>query len=63
MCFKSQYLEKRIFGLSNIIGKIREAKSNQRIETNFQYKILINNASVNNYYKNGKESNLWLTSQ
>lgn len=63
MCFKSQYLEKRIFGLSNIISKLRESSVNKRIETNYQYKILINNVNFNSYYKNGKESDLWLTPQ
>ena len=63
MCFKSQYLEKRIFGLSNIISKIGEAKMNQRIENNHQYKIMINDTSVNSYRKTGKESTIWLNTQ
>lgn len=63
MCFKSQYLEKRIFGLTNINNKIREASTNRKIETNYQYKILINSVNFNNYYKNGKESSIWLTPQ
>lgn len=63
MCFKSQYLEKRIFGLTNIIGKIRESKANQKVESNHQYQILINNTNFDDYCKNEKESNLWLTSQ
>ena len=30
MCFLSNYLEKRIFGLQNIIFKIKEAQNNER---------------------------------
>lgn len=38
MCFLSQYLEKRIFGLQNLVSKIHDAERQDRMARNDMYR-------------------------